>query len=388
MQKLSVTSAGGSCSKKQMQLFLSNTKVALVFGSEPIADLFPYATVIFIDIANFTAWCSEQDPSQVFTWLENMYHAFDKIGIFKVETIGDSYVAVAGVPTPRSDHAVVMIRFASLCICCLRRLLKDLEISLGPSTGDLQVQVGVHSGPFTSGVLRGAKARVQLFGSTVNTPACMERAGCPNYIHASKEVVQLLQKAKKDHWITPRQDKVSIKGKGMLQTYWVYPKKLHDRNTVTNATSSTHSENREEYEELLHPLSTGLHPICPSKERQDADQLERNQQMVEWNVEVLYLLLEKLVQTRSSPLDTSKLVNIESTVGTDNQFSSGLVIKEMTDIIHIPCFDEAAHLNVKNQIKSSCQEYHATMCERAATRIDMEYSPVTSLSITLNMLVT
>jgi hypothetical protein len=81
-----------------------------IFGSEPIADLFPHATVMFIDIAGFTAWSSEREPSQVFTLLENLYHAFDdvgkKLGVFKVETIGDSYVAVAGLPTPRKDHAV------------------------------------------------------------------------------------------------------------------------------------------------------------------------------------------------------------------------------------------------------------------------------------------
>jgi Adenylate and Guanylate cyclase catalytic domain len=81
-----------------------------VFGSEPIADLFPHTTVMFLDIANFTAWSSEREPSQVFTLLENLYHCFDEIGrrlgIFKVETIGDSYVAAAGLPKARNDHAV------------------------------------------------------------------------------------------------------------------------------------------------------------------------------------------------------------------------------------------------------------------------------------------
>jgi Adenylate and Guanylate cyclase catalytic domain len=81
-----------------------------VFGSDPIVDSFPQTTVMFLDIAGFTKWSSERDPTQVFTLLENIYHAFDefakKLGIFKVETIGDCYVAVAGLPTPRKDHAV------------------------------------------------------------------------------------------------------------------------------------------------------------------------------------------------------------------------------------------------------------------------------------------
>jgi Adenylate and Guanylate cyclase catalytic domain len=81
-----------------------------IFGSEPIADLFPHTTIMFLDIAGFTAWSSEREPSQVFSLLEHIYHSFDeagrKLGIFKVETIGDCYVAAAGLPKPRNDHAV------------------------------------------------------------------------------------------------------------------------------------------------------------------------------------------------------------------------------------------------------------------------------------------
>jgi Adenylate and Guanylate cyclase catalytic domain len=81
-----------------------------IFGSDPIADLFPHATVMFLDLANFTAWSSEREPHQVFSLLETLYFAFDDIahslGVFKVETIGDSYVAVAGLPEARDDHAV------------------------------------------------------------------------------------------------------------------------------------------------------------------------------------------------------------------------------------------------------------------------------------------
>jgi hypothetical protein len=68
----------------------------------PVADLYPECTVMFSDIKGFTAWSSVRDPTQVFVLLEALYGAFDKIanmrGVFKVETIGDSYVAVAGLP--------------------------------------------------------------------------------------------------------------------------------------------------------------------------------------------------------------------------------------------------------------------------------------------------
>jgi hypothetical protein len=71
-------------------------------GDTPIADLFPHCTVLFADIAGFTAWSSTRDPAQVFILLQSVYQAFDKIAkrrkVFKVETIGDSYVAVTGLP--------------------------------------------------------------------------------------------------------------------------------------------------------------------------------------------------------------------------------------------------------------------------------------------------
>jgi Adenylate and Guanylate cyclase catalytic domain len=96
------------------------TNSSSIFGSDPIADLFPHTTVMFLDIAGFTAWSSEREPSQVFMLLENIYHAFDEVarqlGVFKIETIGDCYVAVVGLPRPRKDHAVgTCTLLTSLC---------------------------------------------------------------------------------------------------------------------------------------------------------------------------------------------------------------------------------------------------------------------------------
>jgi hypothetical protein len=74
------------------------------YDSKPIADLFPHTTIMFADISGFTSWSSVREPCQVFTLLETIYHAFDQIarkrGVFKVETVGDCYVAVSGLPEP------------------------------------------------------------------------------------------------------------------------------------------------------------------------------------------------------------------------------------------------------------------------------------------------
>ena len=85
-------------------------------SSKPLADLFLETTILFADISGFTAWSSVRDPTQVFSLLEAVYKAFDAIAsrrrVFKVETVGDCYVAVTGLPEPQKDHAVVMARFA------------------------------------------------------------------------------------------------------------------------------------------------------------------------------------------------------------------------------------------------------------------------------------
>ena len=126
-------------------------------------------------IVGFTAWSSTREPSQVFTLLENIYASFDEIAkrrrVFKVETVGDCYVAVAGLPEPLKDHAVAMARFAKDILQKFREMVKQMVVELGPDTEDLGLRVGLHSGPVTAGVLRGERARFQLFGDTMNTAA-------------------------------------------------------------------------------------------------------------------------------------------------------------------------------------------------------------------------
>ena len=110
-------------------------------GLQPIADLFLETTVLFADIAGFTAWSSTREPAQVFTLLQTLYQGFDAIAnhrkVFKVETIGDSYVAVTGLPDPQKSHALIMARFAQDCLARMYEMLRHLELKLGPDTTEL-----------------------------------------------------------------------------------------------------------------------------------------------------------------------------------------------------------------------------------------------------------
>ena len=161
-----------SCPTNQnLMTFMSNGVDEEAFDhnsgpSKPLADLFLESTVMFADIVGFTAWSSVREPTQVFTLLETVYSAFDAIArrrrIFKVETVGDCYVAVAGLPDYRRDHAFAMLRFARDIMNRMKKTVKKLELTLGPDTGELDLRIGIHSGPVTAGVLRGERARFQL----------------------------------------------------------------------------------------------------------------------------------------------------------------------------------------------------------------------------------
>ena len=94
-------------------------------------------------------------------------YAFGRI--FSLPHFLHSDVAVTGLPDPNPDHAVVMAAFAQQCLDRFNELTKELELGLGPGTADLGIRIGLHSGPVTAGVLRGEKARFQLFGDTMNT---------------------------------------------------------------------------------------------------------------------------------------------------------------------------------------------------------------------------
>jgi class 3 adenylate cyclase len=209
----------------------NNEKALMTIGSQvtktgrPIADKFDNTTVLFADLAGFTKWSSTRMPEEVFELLETFFGAFDRIAkrrsVFKVETIGDCYMAATGLPKPQPDHAIRMAKFARDCMLKMKQLTKDLEESLGKDVSNLSFRIGMHSGSVTAGVLRGDKGRFQLFGDTVNTAARMESNGVVGRIQCSQETADELIAAGRPQWVTKREGGIEAKGKGMLQTYFV-----------------------------------------------------------------------------------------------------------------------------------------------------------------------
>jgi class 3 adenylate cyclase len=312
--------------KSRIKSFLneSNQEQKPAAELRPIADLFPHTTVMFADIAGFTRWSSERDPAHVFTLLQTVYHAFDRIakkrGVFKVETIGDCYVAVTGLPDPQADHAVRMAKFANECMKKMKDLVTMLKESLGEDTAELCMRFGLHSGPVTAGVLRGEKSRFQLFGNTVNTAARMEHSGKRNRIQVSQETADLITEAGKGHWIFQRIDDVA--SRGGIQTYWVEPQSNAQEAKLKNAA----------------PTRVAAKPGAPA---------DNSQRLIDWNVDILKRLLKRIVARRKDE-NTKSDPNANFSVSTEE----GVTVRdEICPTIKLPKYD-------KNKAKTDPQTIH------------------------------
>eukprot|EP00980_Cylindrotheca_fusiformis_P003246 scaffold735_cov116-Cylindrotheca_fusiformis.AAC.16 len=307
-------------------------------GGAPLADLFLETTVVFADIAGFTAWSSAREPAQVFILLETIYGAFDKHAyrhnVFKVETVGDCYVAVAGLPEPDKEHAMAVCRFARDCVKTMKDTTLKLEVLLGPDTSELELRVGVHSGQVTAGVLRGERSRFQLFGDTMNTAARMESTSARNRIQVSQSTANLLLASGLSGWVAPRKSKIFVKGKGEMQTYWLKIKESKKwKSTKSKSDICTLSETVE--------LSEGCSSGREDNDDLDLDDIEamsKTERLVEWNVEVLSPLLQQVIASRGGdivPIDSS-LSKKEVTIGTGET-----VLEEFVPIIPLKRFDAA-----------------------------------------------
>jgi class 3 adenylate cyclase len=269
------------------------------YQTKPIADYFPHTTVMFADISGFTAWSSTREPVQVFQLLETIYGAFDDIAerrrVFKVETVGDSYVAVCGLPVPQKDHAVVMARFARECTKMANKITRKLEATLGPDTAELAFRTGLHSGPVTGGVLRGKNARFQLFGDTMNTASRMESTGARDRVQVSTKTADLLIAAGKSHWVTPRVEKVLAKGKGELQTYWL---SMHSSAGTASVSSSSSCESGSADSDDGSVDDDG--PSIAMMGIHAGDLSSKDTRLIDWNVAVLSHSLEAVIKQRNS----------------------------------------------------------------------------------------
>ena len=177
-----------------------------------IADDFAETTVLFADIVGFTRYTETVSPKQLISLLNSVFTKFDDLSqkhqAEKIKTIGDAYMAVAGVPIQSSNHAEQM---AALALDMLQVIVQHNR-----DTGQsLQIRIGLHSGPVVAGVIGKQKFAYDLWGDTVNTAARMEAHGIPGEIQVTPETRVLL----KPNYQLEERGWIDIKGKGLIQVY-------------------------------------------------------------------------------------------------------------------------------------------------------------------------
>ena len=179
-----------------------------------IADHVGSASIVFADIVDFTPFAEGLSAAEVVGTLDKLFSHFDALverhGLEKIKTIGDCYMAAAGVPDPCDDHASRAARLAL-----------DMRAAVATPTmageGGLVLRIGINSGPVTAGVIGTKRFLYDLWGDTVNTASRMESSGTPGEIQVTRATYELL----KDAFVCRRRGTVPIKGKGEMETWYL-----------------------------------------------------------------------------------------------------------------------------------------------------------------------
>uniref|UniRef100_A0A3P9I1J2 Guanylate cyclase n=1 Tax=Oryzias latipes TaxID=8090 RepID=A0A3P9I1J2_ORYLA len=188
-------------------------------GETVQAEAFDSVSIYFSDIVGFTALSAESTPMEVVTLLNDLYTCFDAVidnfDVYKVETIGDAYMVVSGLPVRNGKlHGREIARMA----LALLDTVRTFRIRHRPEQ-QLKLRIGIHSGPVCAGVVGLKMPRYCLFGDTVNTSSRMESSGEALKIHVSAATRDVLIEFN-SFQLELRGD-IDIKGKGKMTTYWL-----------------------------------------------------------------------------------------------------------------------------------------------------------------------
>ena len=179
-----------------------------------IADHFDDVSVLFADLVGFTEFCAQKTPTQLVEILNGIFSEFDRLselhGLEKIKTIGDAYMVVGGLPTPREDHSEAIALLALDMQAALRRF----NVTIGEN---FQLRIGLHSGSVVAGIIGISKFSYDLWGDTVNIASRMESNGLPGKIQVTAGTYERL----KEQFVFEERGQILVKGKGKMLTYWL-----------------------------------------------------------------------------------------------------------------------------------------------------------------------
>jgi class 3 adenylate cyclase len=188
-------------------------------GETVIADRFEAASILFADIVGFTPAAAKMSPANLVGMLDRTFSAFDelalRLGVEKIKTIGDSYMAASGLPLPREDHLERMAEFG----LGMLGALEELNAAHGTS---FRIRIGIHSGPVIAGIIGRHKFIYDVWGDTVNVASRLESQGVASRIQVSETVRAAL--AGRYHF--EQQGTVTLKGRGDAVTYLLVSPRL------------------------------------------------------------------------------------------------------------------------------------------------------------------
>jgi class 3 adenylate cyclase/CheY-like chemotaxis protein len=185
-------------------------------GESHIVNSYDVVTVMFADLVGFTTLATQVPPKTLVRLLDQIFTAFDELadrhGLEKIKTIGDAYMAAAGIPFPHCDHAAATARMAM-------EMHKTIEKFKCQSRSELSMRIGICTGPVIAGIIGHNKFIYDLWGDTVNTASRMESHGMPGRTQVAGTTYELLR----DRFQFEERGAIEIKGKGPMKTYFLCP---------------------------------------------------------------------------------------------------------------------------------------------------------------------
>lgn len=178
-------------------------------GETRIADRIPAATVLAADIAGFTSLADRLSPAELVDAIDEVWTRFDRLvaerGLEKIKSVGDSYLVVGGLDPRRDDRLQAVLELALA-------MARPQEID---GVGEIELRVGVASGPVVAGVIGEVRPAFGLWGDAVNTASRMESTGVPGRV----QVTQPIWERVTGEFEAELRGTVDVKGKGPMQTY-------------------------------------------------------------------------------------------------------------------------------------------------------------------------
>ena len=187
-----------------------------------IADHFDATSILFADVVDFTPLSQLLPPTEMVDILDRLFSHFDELverhGLEKIKTVGDCYMAAAGVPDPHADHA----RRAALLALDMREAVATSAVA---GREGLELRIGINSGPVVAGVIGRKRFIYDLWSDAVNTASRMESHGTPGEIQITGATYELL----KDEFVCRPRGTIVVKGKGEMETWYLEGTRSDDR---------------------------------------------------------------------------------------------------------------------------------------------------------------